>query len=137
MANLLGGFSLRSAALRLLKVESDINGIVPRRGSQPQMPFGCCSGGKLELAFSATQDRSSRLWPQPLGQIGRHGNQPAAGGLGLFCRKCDISPHLDFSSLPNQDARFDLMGLIWAYRSRRSKWMIIVQLMVDYHPPNS
>jgi hypothetical protein len=33
----LGGFSLRSAALRLVKVESDINGILPARGGP--LPF--------------------------------------------------------------------------------------------------
>ena len=33
----LGGFSLRSAALRLFKVESDINGILPAKGGP--LPF--------------------------------------------------------------------------------------------------
>jgi len=33
----LGGFSLRSAALRLFKVESDINGILPAGGGP--LPF--------------------------------------------------------------------------------------------------
>src|SRR5271165_5362579 len=42
------------------------------------------------LARSMCLARCSSLciWPQPLGQIGRHGNQQAAGGLRLFCRDC-------------------------------------------------
>ena len=35
----LGGFSLRSAALRLFKVESDINGILPARRRAPAIYF--------------------------------------------------------------------------------------------------